>query len=495
MSGDTAPKVRLPAFLLKYAHYGVVLVFLVLIAVGYFIFTSTVNNVIDKTVVSNAQTVNATLNAFRTLYTREVVSVVRGEGIEVSHQFQNKAGVIPLPASLSMELGNMIASGPTGASVFLYSPYPFPWRDQGGLNDDFRKDAWAAINKDPSKPFFRVETYNGVSSVRYATADIMRQSCVSCHNTHPQSPKVDWKAGDVRGLLEVVQPVGTIKQSFAAQERDALLSFGALFLVVSIGIAGVFIAYRKRMEENRFLLVQLEKNNDTLHVANEELQQFAYRTSHDLKAPLLSIQGLSQYIADDLDDGDLDEVKLNVGKIDGLSKKLESTIDNILDLAKADYLVSASEELDIEGLIDGVFENLAVMAEQRGVVFTKSIGHDWACFSNEIRLRQVLENLISNGAKYACDRQEKSYVSVATKTTDDTFNLTVSDNGIGIPPDKLGSVFAMFTRFHPEKSTGSGLGLYLVKKHIDALGGEIEFESEDGTEFVIKLPRATKGVQ
>lgn len=477
------------ALLFKYAHYGILLMFLIVLGIGYIVFSTTVNSVINRTVISNAQTVSTALTAFRTLYTKEVVEVVRKEGIEVSHQFQDTKGVIPLPASMSMELGKLITSGPTGASAFLYSPYPFPWRKDGGLNDSFRSDAWEEIGKNPSKPFFRVENYNGVASVRYATADLLRQSCVKCHNTHPQSPKVDWKVGDVRGILEVVQPIGTIQDTLMRQLQTAYFGFSLLFIFAGFGIIGIFFAYRKRIEDNRTLVSHLKINNKTLSVANEELQQFAYRTSHDLKAPLLSIQGLSQYISDDLDDGELDEVKENVTKIDALSKKLEGTIDSIMDLTKADYVNKNFELINLEDMTDDIFESLQVMSDQHRVTLSKNLGHAWDIYSNETRVRQILENLVSNGIKYARDDEEESYVSVTTKTSDDKFIISVIDNGIGIPDDMSDKVFSMFSRFHPKQSSGSGLGLYLVKKHVDALGASISFNTNGGTQFVIQLPK------
>jgi hypothetical protein len=66
-----------------------------------------------------------------------------------------------------------------------------------------KRDALEYLNKNPDKEFVRFENYKGRPSIRYSTADIMRPACVTCHNTHPESPKKDWKEGDVRGVLEL----------------------------------------------------------------------------------------------------------------------------------------------------------------------------------------------------------------------------------------------------------------------------------------------------
>jgi hypothetical protein len=89
---------------------------------------------------------------FRTLYTSEVVSTAKDHGLEITHDYKDKLGAIPLPATLSMLLGNRLAEKEDGGQTRLYSPYPFPWRiTSGGLRDDFSRDAWEALNKIPDE--------------------------------------------------------------------------------------------------------------------------------------------------------------------------------------------------------------------------------------------------------------------------------------------------------------------------------------------------------
>lgn len=98
-----------------------------------------------------------------------------------------------------MLLGRRIGEGNLDAQTRLYSDYPFPWRrDEGGPRDNFEQEALKELRRNPDKPFTRIEEFQGRNTLRYATADLMRPSCVQCHNTHPQSPKRDWKTGNVR---------------------------------------------------------------------------------------------------------------------------------------------------------------------------------------------------------------------------------------------------------------------------------------------------------
>ena len=104
------------------------------------------------------------LAAFRSLYTSEVVERVRPHGVAVTHDYKEHPGAIPLPATLSMMLGGSMAGSDVRSR--LYSPYPFPWRTDGGLRDDFARDAWEALRRDPGGAFSRVEEIGGVLSLR-----------------------------------------------------------------------------------------------------------------------------------------------------------------------------------------------------------------------------------------------------------------------------------------------------------------------------------------
>ena len=158
------------------------------------------SNLIASIALQDASLYAQALAEFRTLYTSEVVEAVRQLGIEVTHDYRSHAGAIPLPVTLTMLLGERISAHEAGAQVRLYSPYPFPARRaEGGLRDAFGQAAWDALQRNPTTSFHRVEDVHGRPALRYATADLMRSSCVNCHNTHPASPKTDWKTGDVRG--------------------------------------------------------------------------------------------------------------------------------------------------------------------------------------------------------------------------------------------------------------------------------------------------------
>lgn len=183
-----------------------------------------------------ARTLSESLKQFRTVYTRDVVERVRAQGVEVTHDYRDKPKAIPLPATLSMELAQGIGAQRSGAKAYLYSPYPFPWRKAtGGLRDEFAQEAWDAFQKDNTKPFYKTEEVDGERRLRYATADLMRKACVDCHNTHKDTPKNDWKIGDVRGVLEVSFPLSSV------EEETGKAMAGAMGLLLVAGVLGLCV--------------------------------------------------------------------------------------------------------------------------------------------------------------------------------------------------------------------------------------------------------------
>ena len=183
------------------------------------------------------------LTELRTLYTATVVATAQEHGIEVTHDYETREDAIPLPATLSMQLGDSITIKGAGGAVRLYSPYPFPWRDStGGLLDDFDKAAWSFLRIARDTFHWSIEEIDGRSMLRYATADIMRPSCVNCHNTHPDSPKRDWEVGEVRGILEVDVPL----DAAFGQLRWGLGGMTAfLALMTGLGLSGLILVVRR----------------------------------------------------------------------------------------------------------------------------------------------------------------------------------------------------------------------------------------------------------
>ncbi len=142
------------------------------------------------------------------LYSSEVVERVKSHGIEVTHDYRNRPAAIPLPATLNIDLGQRLSDrSASGMQVRLYSDYPFKSRKDGGPKDAFEREVLDTLRASPDQPIHHFEDYQGRASLRFAKARRMGETCVKCHNTHPQSTKIDWKSGDLGGVLEIIRPL------------------------------------------------------------------------------------------------------------------------------------------------------------------------------------------------------------------------------------------------------------------------------------------------
>lgn len=151
----------------------------------------------------------ATMRGF---YTSQILSRAKNAGIKANYDFDKHDDVLPLPATFVHELGKHITENDPGMKVRLYSRYPFPHRAESEKYDEFELNALAALEKDPKTPYWVMEDYNGRHSIRYAKADVMLESCVGCHNSHPETPKNTWQVGDTRGVVEVIVPMEDVYQ-------------------------------------------------------------------------------------------------------------------------------------------------------------------------------------------------------------------------------------------------------------------------------------------
>lgn len=224
------------------------------------------HRLVESSAEAEAKRYGKALTAFRTLYTRDVVETVRKLNIEVTHDFDSEAKkgkAIPLPATFSMRFGKELTQSELGGTR-LYSKYPFPYPDRHGLDDTFAEQAWKALDENPESAFTSHEVVQGKPSLRYAVADLMRPSCVACHNSHPDSPKRDWKEGDVRGVLEVNIPLEATMAQTRSNLSESLFFFGALGLA-SIGLLGLVIGRIQQSAQAQTRLAAIvDSSNDAI---------------------------------------------------------------------------------------------------------------------------------------------------------------------------------------------------------------------------------------
>ncbi len=260
-------------------------------------------------------------------------------------------------------------------------------------------------------------------------------------------------------------------------------------LLVAFFVEFMMKANRKSERLLRDLADSVQRKKEDIEKINKELDRFVYSTSHDLRAPLSSIQGITKLALMDLDHThDRDYFTM----IKNSTEKLDEFINEIIDYSRNARTELTLELTDVGEVINEVVVNLQFLDHAGRIKFeiNNSVGK---AMMDKSRIKILMNNLISNAIKYQNLRAAQSWVKVDVAMEGDACKIVAEDNGIGIASEWQGRIFEMFFRA-TEKSSGSGLGLYIVKEIIERMGGTITMTSElgKGTRFEMVVPMAKK---
>lgn len=230
----------------------------------------------------------------------------------------------------------------------------------------------------------------------------------------------------------------------------------------------------------------LENERDLLRKTNQELDSFLYSTSHDLRAPLASILGLTNISKFDVQD---EASKKLLAMIEDRAKKMDLVIEDILSLARSKKGALEWRELDFNRLIQQCFDDLNFIKGASSIRLIYQPSKDNCLWSDSNQLQIILNNLISNAIKYHRLEQNDPFIKIDFIRDEHWVRISVEDNGAGIPKQSQARIFDMFYRASVN-SQGTGLGLYISKQAIQKLGGTISFVSTEGqgSIFNVKLP-------
>ena len=227
------------------------------------------SNLADANLRRQARDLNSVISSVRAYYGANVVGrVLASPGTtKVVHNYQDIPGAIPIPATLSLELGKVISEQQNNIIYRFVSDYPFKNRPPHAL-DPFETDALTALRQDSNQQLAQVSATMFSDQVRLIAPVIMGQACVSCHNSHPESPKTDWKVGDVRGIQEIAitQPIGNNIFAF-----KYLLAY--FVLIATVGT--LFIALQRRQAAIiNGMNVELETANEFLASLSRKISRY-----------------------------------------------------------------------------------------------------------------------------------------------------------------------------------------------------------------------------
>ncbi len=247
-----------------------------------------------------------------------------------------------------------------------------------------------------------------------------------------------------------------------------------------IGLRGV----NQDITEQKMREKEMQHQNEALKKVNAELDNFVYRVSHDLRAPITSSLGLTSLCIDLCSEP---EVKDLLHKQLKSLHKLDTFIYDILNYSRNTRLELQKKPIDFKSFIEEITHQYT--ATYSSVELRISIEEQAPLVTDETRLTMIFNNLISNAFKFLAPYKKTSFIEINADIKPEIALIKVTDNGIGIQQEYLDQIFNMFFRA-TDRNYGSGLGLYITKEAVEKMGGTISVESdyEEGTSFTVTLP-------
>lgn len=247
-------------------------------------------------------------------------------------------------------------------------------------------------------------------------------------------------------------------------------------------IDGAVITFND-ITELKIIQQELDKNNKNLTTINDDLDNFVYTASHDLLGPIGNITQII-YMLDDKKNLFDEEVVDYLNMLSSSVNKFKTVITDLSKISQLENTMSEKELINISEVIDDILESIQDKVTAADVQITRELNVKEIRFSTK-NFRSVIYNLINNALKFKSpDRHAE--IMITTETTQDFMLLSVKDNGIGMDKGKIDSIFKMYGRLNDD-TEGQGLGLFLIKKIINAAGGKVEVESEKGVGTIFKI--------
>lgn len=234
---------------------------------------------------------------------------------------------------------------------------------------------------------------------------------------------------------------------------------------------------------------ELEQANDNLKEINQELDDFTYIVSHDLKEPLRVINAFSNFIYNDCKDKLTAEEIVYLERIKSNILLMEELINDLLELSRVSRKKHPFREVDMNLLIEEVKERFAYAIDEKKVNFIVNCPLP-VVFCDRAWIKEVFANFISNALKFMDKPQPK--IEIGSSQTGDFYCFYVKDNGIGIEKQYFDKVFQIFQRLHSrDQYSGTGVGLAICKKIVEQHYGRVWLDSEPdkGTTFYFTLPK------
>lgn len=273
------------------------------------------------------------------------------------------------------------------------------------------------------------------------------------------------------------------------------LSDSVYYFMFTVSFLGVFVMSYMFINENREFEIQtselletLKNKNKHLETANNELEKFAYVASHDLKTPLRNIHSFLTLIQRKVSQGKTSEIDEYLEFASTNAHRMHELIQDILEFSQFSSKKTSFQNKDLNQILKDALSNLQEIIKEKQVVVTKANLPTFYC--NDSQMLSLFQNLIENGIKY--NNSDSPKIDITCSESAKTYEIGISDNGIGIEAEYQDKIFEMFYRLHNQgEYTGSGIGLATCRKIVSHHEGTLTLEStpNKGTTFCIRLPK------
>lgn len=349
------------------------------------------------------------------------------------------------------------------------------------------------------KEFKQVQTIGGQKYLLYARPFLeTNQACLRCHGKREDAPPgllalypgeggFNEQAGVFRAIESLRVPINN--EMTAAIILSASISAGVIALLVLLLFNTRLRTVVRAKTHDLTLEVDERKARETeLEGKNAELERFTYTVSHDLKSPLITIKGFAGSLQKDISNGRFDRIERDLQRITDAADKMGALLNDLLELSRVGRMINPPAVCSMQEIIQEAMRALEESISAHNVTIAVQANLPQVTV-DRTRMVEVLQNLLENAIKYR-NKEIPLKIEIGVRDTAPDTVFFVKDNGIGIEPNYLDTVFGLFNKLDSH-SEGTGIGLALVRRIIEFHGGTIWAESTgtgQGSTFCFTLP-------